>query len=168
MTIDLSEGERLLAEATPGPWESVPLESGGFDVTTVPSRSGYSRAFGLVAKDAGGDDADAIVWLRNNAPALIQRARDADDLQRDLDDRRGQRTAMRLAHAETTAERDEWKAKAERYEPIVRQVAAIRDSRDSPACACWMTIQDVRANQGLHGDSPCMYCCARKALGETP
>ena len=78
MTIDLSEGERLLAEATPGPWESVPLESGGFDVTTVPSRSGYSRAFGLVAKDAGGDDADAIVWLRNNAHALIQRARDAE------------------------------------------------------------------------------------------
>jgi hypothetical protein len=81
MTIDLDELERLEREATAGPW----FAEGG----SINSNSeNYHRDCGLLLPNWEGafeniGDATFIAALRNAAPALIARARRADELEKE-------------------------------------------------------------------------------------
>ncbi len=69
--LDLDALEALLGEATPGPWDAVRRPDEGS--AWVELRSRFTVAHGV--------DADLIAVLRNAAPALIERAREADRLE---------------------------------------------------------------------------------------
>lgn len=80
--VDVNEGRRLLAEATKGPWEYFP--NTGPYLQWIQGRTGVEGAVGWEAvrdvftlteeyETSGFEEADAdlIVWLRNNAAALL-------------------------------------------------------------------------------------------------
>jgi hypothetical protein len=85
MTLNLDEGRRLLAGATPGPWAPDPW---GIWQEAV----GVLRLFDADA--ALGADADLIAWLRNNAEALIAAAEERDRLREALESALERETAM--------------------------------------------------------------------------
>lgn len=74
MNLDLDQLERLLSEATPGPWEA------DHNCTTFI----YSTEFEL-GRIESGQDADLIIALRNAAPALIARIREQEGRIRTLE-----------------------------------------------------------------------------------
>jgi hypothetical protein len=80
MTLDLDELERIEREATAGPWR----------VNTFHPNSVLSESRRCVAKcvsvasPGGEEDATFITAIRNAAPALIARARRADELEAEL------------------------------------------------------------------------------------
>ncbi|WP_145961961.1 MULTISPECIES: hypothetical protein [Rhodococcus] len=84
MNETIAEGRRLDAAATPGPWEVRP-SGGGFKIGDSQQ---YDAVAGNYEYEEGGvieeNDADLIVWARNNLPALLDtldRVREeADDL----------------------------------------------------------------------------------------
>lgn len=69
-TVDIAEGRRLLATATPGPWRV--HESGDRLLATAEPTDHL-----LFATEEAGDAA-LIVWLRNNAEALLAARPDLD------------------------------------------------------------------------------------------
>ena len=72
--IDLEEGRRLLAAATPGPWRHEQIEP--YDprwvVTDSPATWGSSRVFSPHTPPLP-RDAELIVWFRNHGAELIAR-----------------------------------------------------------------------------------------------
>jgi hypothetical protein len=88
MTLDLDELERLEREATAGPWQpdnehrNVLRDVEGYSLLTTDRPSyGTQSEFGAFTQD---EDAAFIAALRNAAPALIARARRADELEAEL------------------------------------------------------------------------------------
>jgi hypothetical protein len=77
MTLDLDELERLEREATAGPWSVNPHRP---DSVLAESRRCVAKCVS-VASPGGEEDATFITAIRNAAPALIARARRADELE---------------------------------------------------------------------------------------
>lgn len=78
MKIDIEQGRRLVEDATRGPWESVRTSPDrGDHVRMVEGpvvRADGRKFIPIIAAVAPVADADAIVWLRNNATALLDAA----------------------------------------------------------------------------------------------
>ena len=69
--VNVEEGRRLLAKATEGPWAAVSMDGTRWGA----SLNGSQFRFALITSQ-GNDEANmaAIVWLRNNAAALLDAA----------------------------------------------------------------------------------------------
>lgn len=91
--IDVAEGARLLAKATPGNWQR---DRNWYVVSvrhnwarTWPDGEGADyricQVVGPGHQNSPAEDAEHIVWLHNNAPELLRRAREYERLRVDND-----------------------------------------------------------------------------------
>ena len=78
----VSEGRRLLGEATPGPWGVI--GDGETLVCAEPVASG-GDPFELAERFYYRDDAICVAWSRNNLPALLDEAEKVPTLEAELD-----------------------------------------------------------------------------------
>lgn len=78
----VSEGRRLLGEATPGPWGVI--GDGETLVCAEPVASG-GDPFELAERFYYSDDAICVAWSRNNLPALLDEAEKVPTLEAELD-----------------------------------------------------------------------------------
>jgi hypothetical protein len=86
MTLDLDKLDRLEREATAGPWYKHAPNSGLYtDADQEGHDAALTRSHGIGAGYMKRDeDATFITAIRNVAPALIARARRADELEAEL------------------------------------------------------------------------------------